>query len=184
MATDKRATLLGERVFSYEVKRVAHAITAEDSDKWARRLGLGVVVLTTVVGTSVFTSLNDNPSLGAKIAVAVLSVLAAVAAGAKEYLALDKRCSAHRQASSDYGRLRDIAQELLAADTITDDAITKLDDEAEAADDRDPSLPRGRYDKAEGWVKSHRPELVPVPVPVQAQSVGGEQPPPAVPTPA
>lgn len=160
MATDQRVALLRERVWSFEVKRVAHAITAEESDKWARRLGLLVVVLTTIVGTSVFTSLNNDPSLAAKIAVAVLSVGAAVAAGAKEYLALDKRCSAHRQASSDFGRLKNTAQELLAGGSVTDPDIKKLDDEAEECDDRDPSLPGGMYDTAEDWVRKHRPELV------------------------
>ena len=120
---------------------------------------MAVVILTTVVGTSVFTSLNSDPSLAATLTVAILSVLAAVAAATKEYVGYDKRSIEHRQAASDFGRLRNEAQEMLASGKISDESVKRLGDAAESLDEREPALPRKVYQEAEIWVKEQRPEI-------------------------
>ena len=156
---DPRVELLRERVLNFEIKHVAHARVCAHFDRRGRQFGLATVVLTAVVGTSVFTSLKNDPSLAAKIAVTALSFLAAVAAAAKAYMDYDRRAIEHRQSSADYGHLRDWTQQLLATNKLADDEIAKLDKEAESCNSREPTLPPGKYDKAARWVQQFRANL-------------------------
>ena len=167
--------LLNQRVKSYEIKRAAHARTFDSQDRKGRTLGLAVVILTTVVGTSVFTSLNNDPSLAATLTVAILSILAAVAAATKEYMSYDKRSVEHRQAAADFGRLRNDAQEMLASGKITAESVKTLGDAAESLDEREPALPKKAYQEAENWVKEQRPEIW-APEPGDTSPPGGRRP--------
>lgn len=57
-------------------------------DRYRRRhtrLGVAVVVITSIMGTSVFASLSENALLGARIITGVLVVVAAVLAGLQTF---------------------------------------------------------------------------------------------------
>jgi len=78
-------------------------------------LGLPVVVLSTVVGTSAFASLQKNAEVAdwAKIGVGVIGVLAAIFASAQTFLGYAQRSERHRVGAVHYETLRrDMAQEL------------------------------------------------------------------------
>ena len=72
----------------------------------SRILGLAVVMLTTVIGTSIFVSLGENPHWAAQVAVGTLGILAALAAAWKENAQYGKRSEAHQNAASAFERLR------------------------------------------------------------------------------
>jgi len=65
-----------------------------------------VVVLTTVVGTSVFAALGKEVSLGARLAVGAVSVLAAVLAALQTFLRLSERAESHKKSAAGYAAFR------------------------------------------------------------------------------
>jgi hypothetical protein len=153
---DIRKEFLETRKRSFWVKDVAHTMASETFDKRGRRLGLIVVILTTIVGTSAFASLKGDPSTAAKVAVGVLSVLAALAAAIKEYQGYEQRGTKHESTARGFRKLRYRADELLVvllrggSDKEMQTGIVELD--ANANELEEPPLPKGYYTKGEEWV--------------------------------
>jgi hypothetical protein len=102
------------------------------SDRLNRRsiaLGLPVVVLSTIVGTSAFASLQDTGKLPAwaKAAVGGIGILAAVLASAQTFFGYAQRAERHRVAAVRYETLRrDMAQQLALPSTARGDAHGQL----------------------------------------------------------
>jgi hypothetical protein len=116
-ATPQQKAWLESRFKSHYRKEVAFTKASEAFEKWGRRLGLLVIILTTIVGTAVFASLKDDPSTAAKIVVALLSIAAAVSAAAKEFLAYSNRADECGATANKFEALRyDTAELLLATD--------------------------------------------------------------------
>jgi hypothetical protein len=162
-ATAQQREWLESRFKSHYRKEVAFTQGSESFDKWGRRLGLLVVILTTVVGTAAFTSLKDDPSTAAKIVVAILSISAAVAAGAKEFLAFMNRADEFGITANKFEELRyQVAELLLQADgggasyAEIEAGIKKLDDEALKI--KEPRLPKGYFKKADAYVETRLKE--------------------------
>ena len=88
------------------------------SERMRRRyvlLGVPIVVLTTVVGTSVFASLQHEPvSTPLRIVVGSLSILAAVMSSLQAFLRYGMRSEGHRIATIRYETLRRDMSETLA----------------------------------------------------------------------
>jgi hypothetical protein len=81
---------------------LAHAMAAERTDRLSKWLGVPVVILTSIVGTSVFASLTDLGKAHVSIAVmaGVLSILAAVLAALQTFLNFGDRAEAHSKAGA------------------------------------------------------------------------------------
>ena len=109
-----------ERLFEAWLRRVAAAEAGHrrDSDrlrKGSLMLGVPVVVLTTIVGTSVFASLQDgNVLMGVRILVGSLSILAAVLSSLQTFLRFGMRAEGHRIAVFRYEALRRDMTQVLA----------------------------------------------------------------------
>lgn len=133
---------------------LAHNLAADRCRSWDTRLGGSVAVLTAVVGTSIFATLNHDPSVTAKIVAGTVSVAAAIAAGIRAFAALPQRIEDYRLAARQYGAIRREIEQIRAvasADgeisvaTITH-VRTLLDEVAENS----PNAPRRI------WAKSRR----------------------------
>ena len=75
------------------------------------QLGVPVVVLTTIIGTSVFASLQKDVGTGFRIAIGVVSVLAAVLASVQTFLRFAERAEQHRASAENWAAIRrEIAQ--------------------------------------------------------------------------
>jgi hypothetical protein len=75
------------------------------------QLGLPVVVLTTIIGTSVFATLQQEVGTGWRIGIGVVSVLAAVLASVQTFLRFAERAEQHRAAAENWAAIRrEIAQ--------------------------------------------------------------------------
>ena len=75
------------------------------------QLGVPVVVLTTIIGTSVFATLQKEVGTGFRIAIGVVSVLAAVLASVQTFLRFAERSAQHRAAAENWAAIRrEIAQ--------------------------------------------------------------------------
>ncbi len=69
-------------------------------------LGVPVVALTTLVGTSVFATFNETPSQRAKLIVGSVSILAAVLAAIQTFLSYGQLTERHRTAAARYASCR------------------------------------------------------------------------------
>jgi hypothetical protein len=88
------------------ILHVAHNVAGERHAKLARISGVGVAVLTSIVGTALFVSAaaSENPMMSASAA--ALSLLAATLGVAQVALNYPDLAVRHRQAAVEYGSLR------------------------------------------------------------------------------
>lgn len=153
---DVRKELLETRERSLRIKDVAHTQAGEAYARLARILGLNVIVLTAIVGTTAFVALQSSPSRAAKITVFILSAVAAVAAALKESVGWEDLATKHRSAAVALRTLRYQADELLVSllrggsDAEIKKGIEVLD--AGILKVEEPFLPRWYYGRARKWV--------------------------------
>ncbi|MBK8019169.1 MAG: DUF4231 domain-containing protein [Betaproteobacteria bacterium] len=67
--------------------------------------GLPTVVFATIVGTSVFATLQSSPDLWWKIAVSAMSIAAAILSGLQSFLGYNEKAEKHRAAGSKYNAI-------------------------------------------------------------------------------
>jgi hypothetical protein len=130
-------------------RNVAHAQAGEHARMWGQGLGIVAVVLSTVTGTALFTSLQDSPSANARLWVAIIALLAAVAAALNAFFNFNKRADDHHRASLRYEALRNELDEYLECGRVlTLDNLEGFRKRWHKVEKEAPILPRGRYRKA------------------------------------
>jgi hypothetical protein len=77
-------------------------------------LGIPAVVLSSVVGTTVFATLQKQVGLKVQITVGGISILAAVFAALQTFLRFAERGEKHRTVAAEYGTVRRQIEEILA----------------------------------------------------------------------
>jgi len=85
---------------------IAHSRAASRSTRLHRALGIPVVIVTTVVGTTVFSSLGNEPNVAMTIVVGCLSIAAAVLSSLQTFLNYSGAAERHNTAGIKYGMLR------------------------------------------------------------------------------
>lgn len=108
-----------------------------------QKLGIPVVILTSVVGTSVFASLESNVSIPIKILVGLISVIAAVLSGLQTFLRFSERAETHRNTAAKAGIIRREIEQLLASpniESISDDRLDKVRDQINKMSEAAPSV--------------------------------------------
>jgi hypothetical protein len=90
----------------------AYYLEAERYKRWHFWLGIPAVIFSTVVGTAVFATLeNQSVSISARVVIALVSIAAAVLAGLQTFLRLSETAAAHGHAGDWYSAIkRDIEQ--------------------------------------------------------------------------
>jgi hypothetical protein len=123
-------------------------------------LGIPVVVLTTVVGTTIFSSLGASPDSRLVIVAGLISLLAAVLAALQTFLAFAERAEKHRTAAAAYSTLKReldlLATKLLIATPSANEALEELQPlikrfaaaEKESLDVADAHYDRARREEA------------------------------------
>jgi hypothetical protein len=89
-------------------------------------LGVPAIVLSTLVGTAVFASLQKQPELWLQISIGLASVLAAVLAGLQTFLGYTERAEKHRIAGAKYGALGRELEVLRASDQISNETLEDI----------------------------------------------------------
>lgn len=98
--------------------QTAHYETANILSARERWLGVPVMLITTIIGTSVFASLSAQAiSPEAKIAVGMLSVVAAVLSGLQTFFKYSERSEKHRSAAARFGAVRRKLEIIYAEDS-------------------------------------------------------------------
>lgn len=155
--------------------QLAHADAAHAQAARARWLGIPVVVLSALVGTSVFATLTDSGPLWLQILTGMVSVTAAVLAALQTFLRADDVAGEHRAASRAFGALRrEIGSVGALGGTPRSELLasvgairTRYDETSAAA----PDIPRSIYDRRQNtqdgyfrrefslWPEAERPAV-------------------------
>jgi hypothetical protein len=127
----------------------AHYLSADYFSRMSYWLGIPVIVLSTVVGTSVFATLQKQPGPELQIGVGLASVLAAVLASLQTFLGYAARAEKHRLAGAKYGALGRELEVLRSSDRIvSEDAIAELRKRLDAMALESPNNPISIYRRA------------------------------------
>jgi len=104
-------------------------------------IGVPVVVLTSIVGTSIFASMEADVNNEYRVLLALISVIAAVLASLQTFLNYSDRASRHRSASAEYGAIKRHIQELLTKTEVTSQEISSIRDKMNMLAKDAPEIP-------------------------------------------
>ncbi len=123
--TPDQTALLDEWDSDLRVICHSHYDAAVHIDRRNYALGVPVVVLTTAVGTSVFSAIGKDPATWMLILVGLASLGAAVLAALQTFLKYAERAKKHRQAGAFFGSLLKEIEQTRAVPPADDDAFRK-----------------------------------------------------------
>ena len=89
-------------------------------------LGIPMVILSTIVGTSVFATLAKEATAESKIIIGTLSVLAAIFAALQTFLRFSERAERHRLAGAEFSSLNKELELILAYPPASSQDESKL----------------------------------------------------------
>ena len=133
----KKAPGSGDELLADWFRRIreaqfAHYQSAKPLVRANYLLGVPVVALSALVGTSIFATLQEQADVGIRIAVGIVSVLAAFLSGLQTFLRFSEGAEKHRGVATRYGALRREI-EMIQATNMTADP-KKLDEVRERFD--------------------------------------------------
>jgi hypothetical protein len=146
-----------QRLFDWECRCAAaeevHFDVAEELSRRNLFLGIPVVVLSAIVGTSLFASVSgDGVDVWIRIAAGTVSLIAGVLASIQTFLRFGARAEQHRVAAERWAAVkREIekvralpAEQVGDANELLDDIKTRMDQAADKA----PAMPKRRWNRA------------------------------------
>lgn len=107
-------------------------------------LGVPVILITAAVGTSVFASIAAQAvSVGAKVTVGILSVMAAVLSSLQTFFKYSERAERHRAFAARFGAVRREFEVLFAEDCVTQERhyINVLREKLDRLAEEAPNVP-------------------------------------------
>jgi uncharacterized membrane protein YbhN (UPF0104 family) len=150
--------LLEDWLFRIRKAQLAHIKTAVYFERVNLWLGVPVVILTTLVGTSVFATLQEKAVTSIRIAAGVASVLAAIMAGLQTFLRYSERAERHRVSGGKYGTLRRELEQRLAFPPANSDElanyIDSLRDRWDKLSEECPTAPNRIWDRAGAQIRA------------------------------
>jgi hypothetical protein len=147
----KPNAVLGEWYDRVCVTQIGHYASAQHYSRLHYWLGIPVMVLSTVVGTSVFATLQQqqlDPIL--RITVGLLSVVAAVLASLQTFLGFSERAERHRVAGAKYGAVgRELQACLASTQDEVDPCTAQIRERLDALAQESPNVPPAIYRRSE-----------------------------------
>ncbi|HZP01976.1 MAG TPA: SLATT domain-containing protein [Terriglobia bacterium] len=132
------------------IRHHAHTRSAVEFERRARFLGVLVVILSTAVGTSIFSSLGSSSSW--RIVAGLLSLMAAVLSSVQALLKYPELVQLHRVAARKYGQLRRELEAQLALDSGDPGKLAGFLDSFQRKwsdlEGQTPNIPQRLYDKS------------------------------------
>lgn len=98
------------------------AVRLQRANLW---LGIPTAILSGLVGTSVFATLNEQPVKKAQIAVGLISILVAILASLQTFLRFAERAEKHKEAGARFAALHREADQALVLPPPTDQELKK-----------------------------------------------------------
>jgi hypothetical protein len=112
--TEPVLSLLRDSHDAAAISQEAHYAIATRLAKYNIWFGVPVVALATLVGTSVFATLQKDVGTDLRILVGIVSVLAAVLASLQTFLRFQERGERHRAAAEHWAQIRRETKQMLA----------------------------------------------------------------------
>lgn len=129
---------------------IAHTRAATGYARSNRILGLTSTILSAVVSTALFSSINQNDSESLVFTAGILSMIATIIAASFSFLKYGELSEQHRQASRKYGVLRR-QLELLLTDVSNPDLMEQmkqLNEKRLEVEEATPIIPNKIYESA------------------------------------
>jgi len=118
------------------------------------KLGIPVALLSGLVGTSIFATLQKQADLGFRITIGIVSVLAAVLASLQTFLRLSERAEKHRAVAVRYGALRRELETAIAKGGPYDDKLVHgLREKMDSISSESPEIPTRVWNQIEKQLK-------------------------------
>lgn len=130
--------------------QMAHYEMANIFSARERWLGVPVILISTIIGTTVFASLSTQVvAPGTKIAVGMLSVLAAVLSSLQTFFKYSERSEKHRSAGARFGAVRRKLEVIYAQNTEAQENhyIATLREELDRLGEESPHVPVSVFEK-------------------------------------
>lgn len=91
---------------SYSIVGRAHYIAWENADKKNRWLGIPVTITTAIIGTAIFSTIQENPDVVWKIIAGLLAMLATILSALQTTLNYSELAEKYKTAGANYAALR------------------------------------------------------------------------------
>ena len=131
------------------VTQRAHYLSADHFGARKYWLGVPAVVLSTIVGTSVFATVQKQPEFWLQITVGLASVLAALLTSLQTFLGYSERAEKHRIAGAKYGALgRELEQLRAMGNESSEQAMSEVRKRLDELAVESPNNPLPIYAKA------------------------------------
>lgn len=127
-------TLVAQWLNGLSLLHREHFTAAKACEQKNIYLGIPVIVLSTIVGSAVFASIQSTSTTNIKIVVGALSITAAILSGLQTFLKFSERAQRHKITATKYGVLR---RELEQSIALASDGIRSckfLDDFTDVSD--------------------------------------------------
>lgn len=135
----------------------AHYTAANSYSLRNRWLGIPTVLLTALVGTSVFATLEEAPSTRDRLILGLISLAAAILASLHTFLAYPELAEKHRAAGARYGALRRHIEQIQVLPPMSDqlvDEVSRLREQLDDLSSRSPDVPVRFWRKAQTDIKN------------------------------
>jgi len=147
--------LLQEWLFRTRRSQLAHYECATYFARLNFYLGIPVIVLSTVVGTSIFATLQKETNTSVRIAVGIASVMAAVLAAIQTFLRYSERAEKHRVIGAKYGAMRrEIEQKIVFPPAEIEQYIESLRVRWDKFNEDCPTTPKRIWERIDTSIKS------------------------------
>src|SRR5262245_45593146 len=131
------------------VTQRAHYLSADHFGSRKYWLGVPAVLLSTLVGTSVFATVQKQPELWLQITVGLASIAAALLTSLQTLLGYSERAEKHRVAGAKYGALgRELEQLRASATPPSPEALSEVRKRLDDLAVESPNNPLPMYRKA------------------------------------
>ena len=156
-----RRRILNEWHAYHRAKGVIYRNLQARAAKNARLFGWATAVLSAIVGTSIFATIESNPATGWKVAVGLVSLTGAVLAATQSSLDFSGQEARYRAAAEAFGPLRRTLQRwaLDSANNPTDRDLKDFQEAWDSAEKDSPAVPdrnfRNALEKAKAEEDKH-----------------------------
>jgi hypothetical protein len=136
----------------------SHYDAAEVLGRWHGRLGLPVVVLSAVVGTSLFASLaasDPTTSVVVRVIAGAVSLAAAALGSVQTFLKYSEKAEKHRSAAARYGAIRRELELMVASKRFGDDQLEEVRKAIDSLSAEAPEVPKYIFARTEAYLKEH-----------------------------
>lgn len=136
---------------------ICHSRAASHNTRMHRALGIPVVIVTTVVGTTVFSTMGKSPHVALIIVTGLLSLSAAILSSLQTFLSYSANAERHKFAAVKYGMLRRELEQFLDDPDESAQVLKEFSENFrvrwDAVDQESPPIPENIHREATAQLK-------------------------------